>query len=231
MTPLRETIKVVSFDLDDTFWDCAPAIAYAEQVLFDWHREHTPRIFARHTLESLLEFRAAVRAEHPELAGCVSAMRMQALRQLLAEFNYSPTLAEQGFRIFYQARSQVSMYPGVLELLHSLKGRYLIAAITNGNADLALIGIDDYFDKIYAADLELKAKPHEDMFARCKDFFQIEGHQMLHIGDNPVTDVLGGIQAGVQTLWFNQHQNAWPDMESRPQWVASSISEIHELLA
>lgn len=222
---------MVSFDLDDTFWDCAPAICNAEEVLFEWHREHTPLIAANHTPESLIEFRKRVRAKHPELAGCVTTIRLQGLRLLLAEFGYPIRLAERAFEVFHPVRSQVVLYPGVLELLHSLKSRYSLAAITNGNADLVQIGIKHYFDKIYAADLELKAKPHNDMFVRCRDFFQVEGHEMLHVGDNPVTDVLGGIQAGMRTLWFNPHGHAWRHSEVKPCFEVSTIAEIHELLA
>lgn len=223
-------IRVVSFDLDDTFWDCAPAIANAEQALFDWHVKNTPRITAVHTPESLFQFRASVRALHPDLTGCVTAMRLQGLRLLLSEFDYPEYLADEAFDFFYRVRSEVVMYPGVIDLLQSLKGRYKLAAITNGNADLDHIGIAQHFDKIYAADLQLKAKPHEDMFHRCLEHFGVLGEQLLHIGDNPVTDVAGGLSAGVQTLWFNQHGVDWADKSGKPHFEAQSIAEVQALL-
>lgn len=225
-----DSIKVVSFDLDDTFWDCAPAIANAEQALFDWHGRHTPRITAKHTPESLMQFRMQIRKEHPELTGCVTAMRLQGLRRLLAEYNYPESLADEAFELFYRVRSEVTIYPGVIELLQSLAGRYALAAITNGNADLEYIGIAQHFDKVYAADLQMKAKPHEDMFHRCLAHFDVTGSQLLHIGDNPVADVAGGLAAGVQTLWFNQHGHEWSDELTEPHFRAQSIAQVQALL-
>lgn len=221
-----QAVQVVSFDLDDTFWDCAPAIANAEQALLEWHRSHTPRITAAHDEQSLLAFRSGLREKYPELAGCVTAVRLQGLRDLLREFDYSERLADEAFEVFYQVRSEVVLYPQVLELLEFLRERYKLAAITNGNADLRQIGIEKYFDGIFAANLELKAKPHADMFDRCRDHFGVQSHQILHIGDNPVTDVMGGVDAGVQTLWFNQHALDWPGNGPGPHFEAGSISQV-----
>lgn len=226
-----DAIQVVSFDLDDTFWDCAPAIERAEQVLFDWYGRHTPRITAVHNQQSLLQFRLKIRAQHPELSGCVTAMRIQGLRSLLLEFGYPESLADVAFDVFYRARSEVEIYPGVLDLLRSLKQRYALAAITNGNADLEQIGIAQYFDQVYAADLDLKAKPHRDMFHRCLQHFEVDGEQMLHIGDNPVADVQGGLEAGVQTMWFNQHGVEWSSQNGAPHVEVQSIAQMAALLA
>lgn len=226
----RDAIRVVSFDLDDTFWDCAPAIANAEQALFEWHLANTPRITDAHDAESLLQFRIGIREQYPELAGCVTAIRLQGLRSLLEQFGYSHTLAEPAFEVFYRARSEVVIYPQVMELLHDLSGRFKVAAITNGNADLEYIGIAHLFDKILSANLQLKAKPHSDMFQRCIDHFDVQADQVLHIGDNPVTDIVGGIDAGVQTLWFNQYEAVWPANLPEPHFQAGSIEQILQFL-
>ncbi|MFK7995291.1 MAG: HAD family hydrolase [Granulosicoccus sp.] len=225
------TLRVISFDLDDTFWDCAPAIANAEQALFDWHVKHTPRITSAHNPASLAQFRSRVREQNPHLGGCVTAMRLHGLRILLDQFDYPQSLADEAFDVFYRARSEVVIYPRVIELLQSLKERYSLAAITNGNADLEHIGIAQYFDQVYAADLTLKAKPHSDMFHRCLEHFGVTGNQMLHIGDNPVADIAGGLAAGVRTLWFNQHGVDWSEQASAPHYEARSIAEIQKLLS
>ena len=224
----RDAIRVVSFDLDDTFWDCAPAIANAEQVLTDWYRKHTPRITADNDDTSLLQFRTEVRKRNPQLSGCVTAMRLQGLRELFGAYDYPESLAEKAFEVFYRARSDVRMYPKVTELLEALGKRFKLAAITNGNADLQQIGIAHYFDRVYAADLELLAKPHADMFHRALADFSVDGDQMLHVGDNPTADIAGGLAAGVQTLWFNQHGLAWPATDPAPHYEARSIEQILE---
>jgi len=224
-------VQVVSFDLDDTFWDCAPAIANAERALYEWHAANTPRIADAHTPSSLLDFRAEIRRKYPELNGCVTATRLQGLRDLLKAFGYPEQLANEAFAEFYRVRSQVDLYPDVRELLEHLRQRYRLAAITNGNADLESIGLAPYFDCVLAANLELKAKPHADMFDRCREHFGVQGGQIVHVGDNPVADVLGGLEAGVQTVWFNQHELQWPGPGPGAHFEARSIRQIMELFS
>lgn len=223
-------VRVVSFDLDDTFWDCAPAIIGAEQVLYEWLQAKTPRITALHDQESLVDYRARFRDAHPQYEGCVTTMRVRGLQALLSEFGYDESLCEEGFARFLEARCKVQLYCGVVELLTAVSERYQIAAITNGNADLATVGIDGFFNRIYAADLGLKAKPAADMFDQCCEHFGISPENMLHIGDNRVSDVKGALNAGAQSLWFNQHRLQWPQDEDAPHFQASSISEIRSLL-
>lgn len=225
-----QAIQVLSFDLDDTFWDCAPAIANAERALYAWFEKVTPKIAKAHSPASLERFRAEVRIRHVALQGCVTAMRRQGLKELLLQYDYPEVLVDEAFDVFYRARSEVELYPLVHELLQGVQDRFQIAAITNGNASLDQIGISGYFDKVFAADLELKAKPHSDMFDRCCSHFGVSGHQVLHIGDNPVTDVQGGLNAGLQTLWFNQAGEPWPYDPPEPQFRVCSIRELLDLL-
>lgn len=220
----------MSFDLDDTLWDCEPAIVAAENALYEWHQKTTPEITEHHDPASLREFRATYYRAHPELHACVTTLRLQGLRELLAEFGVSESLAEEGFAVFYKARSNVRLYDGALQLLSDLGQRYKIAAITNGNADLHMIGIAGYFDLVYAANLATPPKPEPDMFLQCLDKWGIEAETLLHIGDNPITDVTGGHNAGVQTMWFNQYNVTWPAHLEPPHFEVQSVQDIASLL-
>jgi putative hydrolase of the HAD superfamily len=225
------SIKAVSFDLDDTLWACAPAIANAEAALYRWHQQVTPAIVESLSPASLQGFRTAFREANPALHGCVSAMRLAGLRALLNEFGYAESLAEEAFAVFYRARSEVQLYPGVIDMLDALKCRFRLAAITNGNADLELIGISSYFDVVYAADLDLRPKPQPDMFERCLMDMDLPAQGLLHIGDNPVADIGGGHNARVQTLWFNPYNECWPEYLPPPHFQAQALSEIVSLLS
>jgi len=149
---------------------------------------------------------------------------------LLAEFDYPVTLAEEAFHVFYRARSEVELYEDALDVLSLLKTRYRLAAITNGNADLDLIGIAPYFDVVLAANMESAPKPEPDMFHECLSVLELPSQALLHVGDNPVTDVIGGRNAGVQTLWFNQYNEIWPDHLPLPHFQARTLSDIGTLL-
>ncbi len=219
-------IQAISFDLDDTLWDCASVISKAEQALFEWHHRVTPLVTEVHTPESLQSYRTQVRKDNPTLKGCVTAMRMKGLKQLLSEFDYPEDLADEGFDVFYKARSDVKLYEGAEEVLDTLGRRFKLAAITNGNADLKRIGIAENFDKVYAADLTLKEKPAPDMFELCLKDLNIPAKSLLHIGDNPVTDVFGAQSAGVQSLWFNQYNQHWPEELGPPDFEVRALTEV-----
>lgn len=219
-------VQAISFDLDDTLWDCAPVIAYAENALFEWHTLTTPAITQVHSPSTLQEYRKDFRKKNPQLEGCVTAMRLAGLESLLHAFGYPKSLAQEGFTIFYNARSQVDLYPGVEEMLQVLSSAFRLAAITNGNADLQSIGISRYFERVYAANLQLPEKPAPDMFNLCLAEMDISPGDLIHIGDNPVTDIFGANAAGVQTLWFNQYNDEWPGHLDAPDYVANSLSDV-----
>jgi putative hydrolase of the HAD superfamily len=135
-------------------------------------------------------------------------------------------LAEEGFTVFYNARSQVDLYHGAEDMLKALSASFRLAAITNGNADLQSIGISRYFEQIYAANLTLLEKPAPDMFHLCLAEMDIPPSALVHIGDNPVTDIFGAAAAGVQTLWFNQYNDAWPDHLKPPDFEVNALSDV-----
>ncbi len=223
-------IKAISFDLDDTLWDCASVIRHAERTCYEWLVEHAPRVTESFDAAALLRRRAQVLEVQPELVGDVTKLRKTMLEQTLAEFDYGSDVAEAAFNAFYVARSQVQLYEGCIGLLEALSQQYSVAAITNGNADLSLIGIDHLFQSVHMADLDNPAKPHRFMFDRCLEEFDLPPSALLHIGDNPQTDVAGAQALGIQALWFNSQKIVWPEALPRAQFEVESLSEMHELL-
>ena len=226
---LLSSIKAVSFDLDDTFWDCEPVIVQAEETLYQWLQNHYPDIVAAYPRESMLELRAEMYRTHAHLSTDVTMMRKAFLQQLFMEYDDSEQRAEQAFAVFYQARSQVVLYEGTHEILTTLRNTHKLAAITNGNADLGLIGLADYFDDIQLAGLNNPPKPAQDMFDACCAKLGIAACELLHVGDNPQTDVVGGHNAGARTVWFNQLDMAWPEELPRADIEVKSLPELQRL--
>ena len=221
-------VRALSFDLDDTFWDCAPAIRHAEEVLHGWFEREAPRVIERHDRASLAERRLAIAAAHPEHAGDVTTMRRVVIGQLLREHDYPEALVDPAFAVFLHARSEVTLYEGVPAMLDRLGARYRLAAITNGNADLAQIGLAHHFELILAASADIAPKPSPEMFHRCARELGIGMNELLHIGDNALTDVGGARDAGARALWFNRRREPWP--ESLPP-VPASVESIEALVA
>jgi len=228
--PVLKHIRAISFDLDDTLWDCAPAILNAEETLYTWLERYHPQVVADQNRESMRELRANMYQTHPHLVTDVSMMRKASLQLLFDQHENSEQLVEQAFSVFYKARSEVVLYEGTHEILGALRERYKVAAITNGNASLQQIGISEYFHDIQSASLANPPKPEPDMFAACCRNLGIDAHELLHVGDNPQTDVVGGHNAGARTVWFNQFDTNWPEELRRADFEVKSLSELQLLL-
>ena len=58
-------LRCVTFDLDDTLWECGPILLAAEEAFYDWLKRHHPRISARYTLGDLVSHRRAFVKRYP----------------------------------------------------------------------------------------------------------------------------------------------------------------------
>ena len=223
-------IAAVSFDLDDTLWDCAPAIIKAEEALFQWLNHKYPQITQRHSHADMHTMRMQIYSERTDLASDVTLMRKAFFHTIFSELSDTESHVDAAFDFFYRERSRVELYEGTHELLTSLSTTYKLAAITNGNADLELIGLANYFDDIQRATITNPAKPAADMFIKCCSNLSIDLGRLIHVGDNPQTDVVGARDAGAQTVWFNNIGAQWPEHLAPADFEVNSLAQLQALL-
>lgn len=223
-------IAAVSFDLDDTLWDCGPAIMRAEEAVYLWLSQNYPHITERHSHADMHEMRMQIYNERTDLASDVTLMRKAFFHTIFSELPDTNSHVDAAFDFFYRERSRVELYEGTHDLLTSLSQNYKLAAITNGNADLELIGLADYFDDIQRATIDNPAKPAADMFVKCSSKLNIDLDNLIHVGDNPQTDVVGARNAGARTIWFNNIGAQWPEHLAPADFEVNSIAELQALL-
>ncbi len=225
----HSSIQCITFDLDDTLWDCLPVIECAEQALHSWFTEHFPRIANNYTVDGLREQRQSLSQRYPHLLYDLMQLRRLSLQELAEEYDYPQTLAEQALLVFMEHRNRVTLYDDVIPTLQHLKDAYTLGAITNGNAQLDVIGIDHLFDfVVYAADAGA-AKPASRIFHTALESAGIEAHLSVHVGDDPHTDVYGAAQVGMRTVWFNRRRETWT-AEHKPEAEIHSLDELHGVL-
>ncbi|MDR6677125.1 HAD family hydrolase [Pseudomonas oryzihabitans] len=227
------TIRLVTFDLDDTLWEIAPVIHSAEALLRDWFAESAPRLGSV-PVEHLWAIRDRLLHQDAGLKHRVSELRRRVIHQALLDAGYvepeAAQLAEAGFAVYLAARQQVTLFEDVHPTLEQLADRYTLGVLTNGNADVHTIGLADYFRFALNAEQLGIGKPDPMPFREALRLTGIPAEATVHVGDNPVDDVQGAQQAGIRAVWFNPLQTAWqgtgqPDAEIR------SLSELPELLA
>lgn len=227
------TIRLVTFDLDDTLWEIAPVIHSAEALLRDWFIEHAPQLGGV-PVEHLWAIRDRLLQQDAGLKHRVSELRRRVIHQALLDAGYAEPeaaqLAEAGFAVYLAARQQVTLFEDVHPTLEQLADRYTLGVLTNGNADVHTIGLADYFRFALNAEQLGVGKPNPTPFREALRLTGIPADATVHVGDNPVDDVQGAQAAGIRAVWFNPLGHPWrgaghPDAEVR------ALSELPGLLA
>lgn len=226
-----ERIKAVSLDLDDTLWPVWPTITRAEQALHEWLVRNAPPTAAKYASpQALREIRDAVGRQRPDLAHDLTALRRESIRLALSSAGDDPQLAGPAFEVFIAERHNVSFYPDALPALQFLAARYPLVSVTNGNAELSRVGLAPLFVASIAA-LEVGvSKPDPRIFLAAAQAVGVQPHEVLHVGDDAVTDVLGACEVGMQAVWINRERAAWPHAH-KPHLEVADLGGLVEALA
>ncbi|MEM7404894.1 MAG: HAD family hydrolase [Pseudomonadota bacterium] len=222
----------MTFDLDDTLWETGPVIARAEKIANAWLAQHAPELTGGRDEAEMLAHRRAHYATLPHLSHDFTALRRDWLRSLAVDAGYAHEVGDRAFDVFWRARNEVTLFPGAAALLPTLKSRYTLGTITNGNADISHIGLSSLFDfSVTAADAGVM-KPHGDIFALALSLADTAAARTVHVGDDPVTDVQGAKAAGMRAVWVNPEDVPWnAGLGPPPDATIPDVSVLPEILA
>ena len=204
-------IRAICFDLDNTLWEIEPVLNRAERILADWLERRYPRIRERFTAAEVLEVRAALLAEQPHQAHDLSFLRRETIARCATEVGYKRDMAHEAFSVWHAARNQVEPYAEVIPALEKLKARFRLASLSNGNADLKVIGLAHHFEVTLSAGALGYAKPDPRAYTALAEALTLKPAEILFVGDEPHADVAGPRTAGMQTVWVNRGGVVWPD--------------------
>ncbi|RTZ66993.1 MAG: HAD family hydrolase [Aquificaceae bacterium] len=220
-------IKCITFDLDDTLWECKPVIMRAEQICYQWIETYYPKISSRYSYEQLIRNRSEYMQSHPDDVYDLTKIRKDWLSQLAREFAYNQQMAEDAFHVFWLARNEVTLFDGTRDILEQLSKQYSLGVVTNGNADVNHIGIGQYFDfSVSIADVGA-AKPDAKVFHHALNLANCSALETVHIGDHPIYDVTGALNAGLHAIWYNPGKLSWTEKK----FPTATISHLNEIEA
>ena len=124
---------------------------------------------------------------------------------------------------------------GAKSLLEALSQHAKLGIITNGFTALQEIrlqrtGFTNFFDVLIISEQVGVAKPDTQIFDyACQKMNMTQRQQILMVGDNPHSDILGGINAGMDTCWLNSDHLPQP-IGITPTYTVSSLAELQTLL-
>lgn len=223
-------IKLLTFDLDDTLWPCKPTIMAAEQKLYAWMQQHVPQITRQLDNEAIFHKRRAFMQQRPDLHYDMSKLRIESLKQLSDEAGLDYAWIDEAFEVFFQARQQVELYEDVAPVLDMLSSDYTLVAVSNGNADIRLTGVDHWFEFSVSAAEVGEQKPHPLVFQTAMSRAGVSAEETVHVGDDEHRDIFGACEAGIRTVWINRSDRDWNHADCRADHHIRSLTELPEIL-
>jgi 2-haloacid dehalogenase len=219
------------FDADDTLFDYPRAESNALALTFgDLGLAYSPEVMLAYQ-----DFNQQVWREF-EL-GQISAARLRLVRfeRLFAHLGLQADADEISLRYLAHLAHSSFLIPGAADLLAKLAGRSRIGLVTNGlpevqRSRLRESGIADYFSFVAISEELGVAKPDPRFFAIAMEMAgKPDPRVVLVIGDSLNSDIRGGVQAGLDTLWYNPAGKP-ADPRWLPTYEVSTLEEIPRLL-
>ncbi|MBT2582675.1 HAD family hydrolase [Planococcus sp. ISL-109] len=147
-----------------------------------------------------------------------------------------PALGKQLARFFPEARKRNPiLYKDSLEVLDQLKGRFDLLLLTNGSPSLQQIKLEitpeiaPFFDHIVISGAFGRGKPDVDIFRHSLEKFDYAPEDVLMVGDNPMTDILGAERAGIPSVWLNREHKT-PHDSVMATYEIQDLTELLPLL-
>ncbi|WP_158881421.1 HAD family hydrolase [Rhodanobacter sp. L36] len=224
-------ILALTLDLDDTLWPVWPALERADHAIDAYLRENHPDVARAWPIDAMRELRARVAAERLDLAHDFTTQRQITLQQAFAACGDEVAPIDALWEVYFAARNSVEFYPDALPALQRIGAARPMASLTNGNADLERIGIHAHFvHRVCARDTGM-AKPDARIFHAAAELLGVAPASILHVGDDPLMDVVGARDAGLRTAWMNRRGDAWPtDLGVPPDLDLRDMNELADWL-
>lgn len=226
---MKNTIKVIGFDADDTLWVNEPFYQDVEKEfcqimkLYMTEKETSEELFLTE-MQNLEIYGYGAK-------GFILAMIETALRATAGKIT-----SKEITRILEIGKTLLTMpiqlLDGVENVLQQLQGRYKLILVTKGDLldqeqKLQRSGLIRYFHHI-----EIMSDKHENNYKKLLSHLEIEPHQFLMVGNSVKSDVLPVINIGAKAIhipfevtWQHESNHSVPDSET-----FITVPEISDIL-
>jgi len=208
---IKRTYKHILFDLDHTLWDFEKNSTEALLEVYDHFQ------LSRHNKFTAVEFILKFKEVNASLWDQYNLNKIE--KEYLRNERFKLTLEGLGIQeneippeigeIYIQlCPVKPHVIPHSFEVLDYLKPKYKLHIITNGFDDVQDIKLShsklkNYFDFIFTSERAGHKKPSKEMFEKAIEWLGADPEECIMIGDNPVTDIQGAINASLDVIYFN----------------------------
>ena len=223
-------IKTVLFDLDDTLLD----FTANERVAILDTFSHVGIDATDEVLDKYIEINRASwqKLERGEWTRDEVLVRRFSELYLQLGVDLDPYATQS----YYEKRlsREGSYIEGAETLLTELKKEYRLYAVSNGNlavqdGRIAATGIDRYLDGIFISERVGADKPSRVFFDHVFATIGGERCETVIVGDSLTSDILGGINAGIHTVYYNREGKS-NCTGILPEYEIGALSELAHLI-
>ncbi len=225
--------SLLLFDADDTLFDYKKAEEVALKLAF---KKFNLKISSSDYLPLYKTINAQIWLDLEKKLITPEQLKHERFRRLFEKINISFISPQEFSNSYLQFLSQQTfLLPGVLETLAELSPKFKMAIITNGLKEVQRPRINSSKIAIFFCELIISneigiAKPDKLFFEyTLKKLEHKDKSTVLIIGDNLTSDILGGINSGIDTCWINIH-NKINDSEIKPKYSINNIIELPKLI-
>lgn len=213
-------IDTIFFDLDNTLLDFNKAERIAvTKTLIQLGIEPNEAIVKRYSELNLAQWKLLEQGKLNR-----NEVKVRRYQLLFRELGVKRS-AEKAAKI-YESQLAVGHYfiDGAEDILHTLWGHFRLYLMTNGTmhvqkSRMKSAGLEHYFQDIFISEEIGFNKPRKEYFDRCFERIPAFRKELaMIVGDSLTSDIQGGKNAGITTVWFNSfhipnQSNIVPDYE------------------
>ncbi len=224
-------IKAIAFDADGTLWDFQKVMRHSLGIALQELASIDEATAAKLNIEKTLEICNATAERLKGKTTKLEEVRLEAFHETL-KFAGRPddVLAAHLNETYLKHRFEdVKLYPDVLPALNTLKEKYTIGLLSNGNSYPERCGLDGMFKFVVFSQEHGVEKPDPRIFQIAVDKAGCAREELLNVGDSLRNDVIGAMNAGMPCVWLNRERQE-NHSDIRVEFEIRSLTELTDLL-
>ena len=231
---MGKVYKHLFFDLDHTLWDFDKNSEVSLRILYDEYDLKSRGIDDFDALFKAYNFHNDKLWERYR-NGYIKRdeLRWKRMWLMLLDHKIADTALAHELSIAYLEilPTQTVLVPHAKELLEYCKDKYEMNLITNGfdttqRLKLQYSGIARYFNHLVTSEKSNSMKPHKDIFDYAIKAAGADIETSIMIGDAIDVDILGAINVGMDTVYYNPHKKPH---ERKPTYEITHLEELMKI--
>lgn len=210
----KDTLKIISFDVDGTLVD----LEYNDLV---WFKE-IPELVAKKKNISFKESLKLVKEEYSKLGEY--NLNWYSIKYWISYFNLKASYKE----ILEKYESQVKIFPDVIPTLEKLRKDFILIVITAMPREFLtpkMKKLEPYFKTSFSALSDFKELKNSEIYFKISKILNVYPEQIMHIGDHWEFDYLAAYKAGLNALYLDRSNT-----RKEGKYIINSLEEVKKIV-